>query len=77
MHRMAEYGVAAHRLYKEGKGDQPAWVSLRMMDWQSETRDPAEFEAPRLDLYHEVYVFSAEGRGARSARRRDAARLRL
>ena len=58
----AEFGVAAHWLYKEGKGDQPAWVS-RMMDWQSETRDPAEFlEALRSDLYSdEVYVFTPKG----------------
>jgi GTP pyrophosphokinase len=62
MHRTAEFGVAAHWLYKEGKGDQPAWVS-RMMDWQRETRDPAEFmEALRSDLYSdEVYVFTPKG----------------
>jgi GTP pyrophosphokinase len=62
MHRTAEFGVAAHWLYKEGKGDQPAWVS-RMMDWQRETRDPGEFmEALRSDLYSdEVYVFTPKG----------------
>jgi GTP pyrophosphokinase len=62
MHRTAEFGVAAHWLYKETKGDQPAWVS-RMMDWQRETRDPAEFlEALRSDLYSdEVYVFTPKG----------------
>ena len=72
MHRTAEYGVAAHWLYKEGKGDQPAWVS-RMMDWQSETRDPAEFlrGAPLGPLLGRGRLH-AEGRGARSARRRDA-----
>ena len=79
MHRTAEFGVAAHWLYKAGGGrDQPAWVS-RMMDWQSETRDPGEFmEALRSDLYSdEVFVFTPEGRGARPAGRLDAARLRL
>ena len=62
MHQTAEFGVAAHWLYKEGKGDRPAWVS-RMMDWQSETRDPAEFlEGLRSDLYSdEVYVFTPKG----------------
>jgi GTP diphosphokinase / guanosine-3',5'-bis(diphosphate) 3'-diphosphatase len=63
MHRTAEFGVAAHWLYKAGGGhDQPAWVS-RMMDWQSETRDPGEFmEALRTDLYaDEVFVFTPKG----------------
>ncbi len=63
MHRTAEFGVAAHWVYKSGGGrDQPAWVS-RMMDWQSETRDPAEFmEALRSDLYSdEVFVFTPKG----------------
>jgi guanosine-3',5'-bis(diphosphate) 3'-pyrophosphohydrolase len=63
MHATAEFGVAAHWLYKEGgAGDQPAWVS-RMMDWQRETHDPSEFlEALRSDLYSdEVYVFTPKG----------------
>jgi GTP diphosphokinase / guanosine-3',5'-bis(diphosphate) 3'-diphosphatase len=62
MHRTAEFGVAAHWLYKGGKDDQPAWVS-RMMDWQRDTRDPSEFlEALRADLYpDEVYVFTPKG----------------
>jgi GTP pyrophosphokinase len=63
MHATAEFGVAAHWLYKQGKGDsQPAWVS-RMMDWQRETHDPGEFlEALRSDLYSdEVYVFTPKG----------------
>jgi guanosine-3',5'-bis(diphosphate) 3'-pyrophosphohydrolase len=62
MHATAEYGVAAHWLYKEGRADQPAWVS-RMMDWQRETHDPAEFlDALRADLYSdEVFVFTPKG----------------
>ena len=62
MHRTAEFGVAAHWLYKQGQGDQPAFVS-RMLDWQRETRDPGEFlEALRADLYSgEVYVFTPKG----------------
>jgi GTP diphosphokinase / guanosine-3',5'-bis(diphosphate) 3'-diphosphatase len=63
MHATAEFGVAAHWLYKEGRGaDQPTWVS-RMMDWQRETHDPGEFlEALRSDLYSdEVYVFTPKG----------------
>jgi GTP diphosphokinase / guanosine-3',5'-bis(diphosphate) 3'-diphosphatase len=63
MHATAEFGVAAHWLYKEGRSaDQPTWVS-RMMDWQRETHDPGEFlEALRSDLYSdEVYVFTPKG----------------
>ncbi len=64
MHATAEFGVAAHWLYKQdgGAGGQPAWVS-RMMDWQRETQDPSEFlEALRSDLYSdEVYVFTPKG----------------
>jgi guanosine-3',5'-bis(diphosphate) 3'-pyrophosphohydrolase len=66
MHRTAEYGVAAHWLYKEhggrAAGDRLAWLS-RMMDWQRDTTDPGEFmETLRSDLYHdEVYVFTPKG----------------
>ena len=41
MHRTAEYGVAAHWLYKKDGGfdpHRPAWVG-RMMEWQKDTPD--------------------------------------
>jgi GTP pyrophosphokinase len=65
MHRTAEYGVAAHWIYKErgrkGEGVD-GWLS-RVMDWERETPDPVEFmEALRNDLYlDEVYVFTPKG----------------
>jgi GTP pyrophosphokinase len=67
MHRTAEFGVAAHWLYKEdadGRGDSErlAWLG-RMMEWQKDTRDPGEFmDTLRSDLYQdEVYVFTPKG----------------
>jgi guanosine-3',5'-bis(diphosphate) 3'-pyrophosphohydrolase len=73
MHQTAEYGVAAHWLYKEdarapaaaeggGSGDRLEWLS-RMMDWQQDTTDPGEFmDTLRSDLYsQEVYVFTPKG----------------
>jgi GTP pyrophosphokinase len=75
MHNMAEYGVAAHWMYKQSaqaaKGERQAWAAdaeklkwLRsMVDWQSETTDPKEFmETLRVDLFEdEVYVFTPKG----------------
>jgi guanosine-3',5'-bis(diphosphate) 3'-pyrophosphohydrolase len=67
MHRAAESGIAAHWLYKEQRrGKVPeqeiAWLQ-RMMDWQRESADPAEFmESLRIDLYQEeVFVFTPKG----------------
>ena len=67
MHRTAEFGVAAHWLYKkdaDGRGDSErlAWLG-RMMEWQKDTRDPSEFmDTFRSDLYEEeVYVFTPKG----------------
>ena len=69
MHHTAEYGVAAHWLYKAGNregGDgsegRLGWLS-QMMDWQRDTTDPAEFmESLRSDLYaQEVFVFTPKG----------------
>ncbi len=69
MHRTAEFGVAAHWLYKgldrDAEGDDAdrlAWLR-RMIDWQSETQDPGEFlDTLRSDLYwDEVYVFTPKG----------------
>ena len=67
MHEEAEYGVAAHWLYKRGrssKGDDEwvAWVKT-LMDWQGDDQDPAEYmRTLRTDLFDdEVYVFTPKG----------------
>ncbi|HVF52643.1 MAG TPA: bifunctional (p)ppGpp synthetase/guanosine-3',5'-bis(diphosphate) 3'-pyrophosphohydrolase [Actinomycetota bacterium] len=67
MHRAAEYGIAAHWLYKEQRRgkvseDEIAWLQ-RMMDWQQESADPKEFmESLKIDLYaDEVFVFTPKG----------------
>jgi len=63
MHRRAEFGIAAHWGYKENATPADvAWLQ-RMVDWQSETSDPAEFlETLKLDLdTDEVYVFTPKG----------------
>ena len=70
MHETAEYGIAAHWLYKEkkrdggssGESDEFQWLR-QMMEWQSETKDPSEFmESLRIDLFgDEVYVFTPKG----------------
>ena len=71
MHETAQYGIAAHWMYKEkGRGGQRAEAQLeklqwlrQIMDWQSETKDAGEFmESLRVDLFHdEVYVFTPKG----------------
>jgi GTP pyrophosphokinase len=67
MHEEAEYGVAAHWLYKRGraaKGDDEwvTWVKS-LMDWQGEETDPSEYmRTLRTDLFDdEVYVFTPKG----------------
>jgi len=72
MHETAEYGIAAHWMYKD-KGARPGqrsdadleklqWLR-RIMEWQSETKDAGEFmESLQIDLYRdEVYVFTPKG----------------
>ncbi|THB63008.1 MAG: bifunctional (p)ppGpp synthetase/guanosine-3',5'-bis(diphosphate) 3'-pyrophosphohydrolase [Desulfovibrio sp.] len=68
MHRLAEYGVAAHWLYKDGGKlrekdvGQFAWLR-RILDWQKEESDSREFmRSLRFDLFKdEVYVFTPQG----------------
>jgi len=73
MHDRAEYGVAAHWIYKEDptanrspKGPQGeeklAWLRS-MLDWQKELHDPKEFmDNLRIDLFdEEVFVFTPKG----------------
>jgi len=67
MHEEAEYGIAAHWVYKRGKGakqddDWLTWVKS-LMDWQQDEADPREFmKTFRTDLFDdEVYVFTPKG----------------
>jgi guanosine-3',5'-bis(diphosphate) 3'-pyrophosphohydrolase len=67
MHKAAEFGIAAHWLYKERKRgrvseDEIAWLQ-RMMDWQRESADPKDFlESLKVELYSdEVFVFTPKG----------------
>jgi guanosine-3',5'-bis(diphosphate) 3'-pyrophosphohydrolase len=68
MHEMAEFGVAAHWVYKQPDGragDEDAklkWLRS-MLDWQKDLSDPREFmETLRTDLFgEEVYVFTPKG----------------
>ncbi len=68
MHRTAEYGIAAHWRYKEGRVsenelDQKLSWLRRILDWQSDARDPGEFgELVKGDLFSdEVFVFTPKG----------------
>ncbi|MDI3280053.1 MAG: bifunctional (p)ppGpp synthetase/guanosine-3',5'-bis(diphosphate) 3'-pyrophosphohydrolase [Bacillota bacterium] len=68
MHRTAEYGIAAHWRYKEGKpGDREfeekiSWLR-QLLDWQREAKDPQDFlEDLKIDLFEdEVFVFTPKG----------------
>lgn len=71
MHEIAEYGIAAHWAYKEGKQltknersfeEKLTWFR-EILDWQSETNDAEEFvESLKVDLFSDmVYVFTPKG----------------
>jgi GTP pyrophosphokinase len=69
MHRIAEKGVAAHWMYKEGQtrkpGDEAAKIGwLReAVEWLQEMKDPQEFmDTLKIDLFEdEVFVFTPKG----------------
>ena len=65
MHQRAEWGVAAHWAYKQGdeKHAEIDWLS-RIIDWQEEISDPAQFmQSLKTDLEQdEVFVFTPKGR---------------
>ncbi|MCM3712691.1 RelA/SpoT family protein [Halalkalibacter oceani] len=70
MHRIAEFGVAAHWAYKEGKTVSPNKNTFEdKLSWfrdvieQTETNDAQEFmESLKLDLFSDmVFVFSPKG----------------
>lgn len=67
MHVTAEYGMAAHWRYKEGREaqdfeDKFAWLR-HLLEWQRESGDTEEFmERLRIDLFmDEVFVFTPKG----------------
>jgi GTP pyrophosphokinase len=68
MHRVAEYGIAAHWRYKDGgRGDanveaKIAWLR-QLMEWRDEVVDAQEFvESLKSDVFREmIYVFTPAG----------------
>jgi GTP diphosphokinase / guanosine-3',5'-bis(diphosphate) 3'-diphosphatase len=72
MHDLAEFGIAAHWMYKETGGrsgrvsgepdDKLKWLRS-LLDWQQEETDPREFmDALKVDLFEdEVFVFTPKG----------------
>jgi GTP pyrophosphokinase len=67
MHRTAEYGIAAHWVYKEGRGsgelDQRFSWFRQLLELQQDARSPEEFlEFLKIDLYQdEIFVFTPKG----------------
>jgi len=68
MHRIAEYGIAAHWRYKEGKNaadglDNKLYWLRQILDWQNDTRDSEEFiKSLKVDLFsEEIFVFTPKG----------------
>ncbi|MDQ4049096.1 MAG: bifunctional (p)ppGpp synthetase/guanosine-3',5'-bis(diphosphate) 3'-pyrophosphohydrolase, partial [Actinomycetota bacterium] len=65
MHDTAEYGIAAHWMYKDGdrKADDSVEWLKHLMDWQKDLQDPQDFaETLRADLFEdEVFVFTPRG----------------
>src|SRR6056297_417830 len=68
MHRTAEYGIAAHWRYKEGKTtdndyeEKLSWLR-QLLEWQKDLQEPQEFmKALKIDLFEdEVFVFTPKG----------------
>src|SRR5574344_1796892 len=73
MHRIAEFGIAAHWAYKEAsyfgkkqsvkvEEDKLAWLR-ETLEWQKDMQDPQEFLATlKTELFEdEVYVFTPKG----------------
>jgi GTP pyrophosphokinase len=67
MHRTAEYGIAAHWVYKDnGRGDELdrhlSWFR-QLLELQQDTHSPEEFlEFLKIDLYQdEIFVFTPGG----------------
>ncbi|MBO5481030.1 MAG: bifunctional (p)ppGpp synthetase/guanosine-3',5'-bis(diphosphate) 3'-pyrophosphohydrolase [Clostridia bacterium] len=70
MHRVAEFGIAAHWKYKEGRTGEDTNFENRLtwlrevMEWQGDLKDSREFiNALKTELYsHELLVFTPRGK---------------
>ncbi|WP_027363498.1 RelA/SpoT family protein [Desulfotruncus alcoholivorax] len=68
MHRTAEYGIAAHWKYKEGRGKDGdferrlSWLR-QILDWEKDLKDAREFmESLKIDIFADVvFVFTPKG----------------
>jgi len=69
MHKIAEYGIAAHWKYKEGITDSAdseevklSWIR-QTLEWQKDIKDSQEFfETLKVDLFSgQVFVFTPKG----------------
>ncbi|GMB07507.1 GTP pyrophosphokinase [Thermolongibacillus altinsuensis] len=69
MHQIAEFGIAAHWAYKEGKTVKPnsfeeklSWFR-EILEWQNDTNNAEEFmETLKMDLFSDmVFVFTPKG----------------
>ncbi|NIM98475.1 MAG: RelA/SpoT family protein [candidate division Zixibacteria bacterium] len=68
MHRTAEYGIAAHWMYKEGRREpsesdkQMTWLR-EVLEWQKDLTNPSEFlEYLKIDLFRDdIFVFTPKG----------------
>ena len=68
MHHLAEYGVAAHWSYKEGRAtdavlvERMSWLR-QLLEWQREVSGAEEFlESVRTDIFQDqVYVYTPKG----------------
>ena len=71
MHRVAEFGIAAHWKYKEGRSEEEtgnfenrlSWLR-EVMEWQGDLKDSKEFiDLLKTELYsHELLVFTPRGK---------------
>ncbi|MDQ6746150.1 MAG: bifunctional (p)ppGpp synthetase/guanosine-3',5'-bis(diphosphate) 3'-pyrophosphohydrolase [Actinomycetota bacterium] len=74
MHDLAEFGIAAHWMYKEDGSRAPSASELgdsdgklkwlrSLLDWQQELSDPSDFmDSLKVDLFEdEVFVFTPKG----------------
>lgn len=70
MHKIAEFGIAAHWKYKEGKAGENddfenklTWLR-EVMEWEGDLKDSKEFiDALKTELYsHELLVFTPRGK---------------